>query len=111
MTRRKWLAVAAAGFSLLAALGLLESQCILSGRWKGEAFWRGRPSSYWLRQARAYGWILSREHFPIEGRMLHIIRPRPYHKESWLDLLDNYLPEFAKLRDHTKFHLPEGSDS
>lgn len=56
MPRGLLIALAFALF-LLASIGALESQCILSGWWHGEAFWQGRPTSYWMSRARSYTWI------------------------------------------------------
>lgn len=51
---RRTLLLLATGLLVLAVLGALESQSILSGWWKGEVFFRGRPTSFWERDLDGY---------------------------------------------------------
>ncbi len=53
------------------ALGLLESQRILSGWIRGEAFYKGRPTSYWREALYAEREAISKK-----------IGPKPYFWES-----------------------------
>src|SRR4051794_17187234 len=57
-----------AALLVLISLLVLESQCIVSGLLRGEAFYKGRPTSYWkqvvLDPERAVGYSHNRDVVP-----------------------------------------------
>jgi hypothetical protein len=63
MNAKRWsiaiLPVLAAGALAAGAFALETSTHILSGWWRGEAFYRGRPTSFWSKEMRHWRFVLT----------------------------------------------------
>jgi hypothetical protein len=58
MTKSIWITVVVLALAA-GAFALETSAHILSGWWRGEAFYRGRPTSFWSKEMRHWRFALT----------------------------------------------------